>query len=71
MGCIYFETVLNDFVSQKVVMQKEHNIIISRVICSHTGSLFVETPYIYIYIYVCVCVCVCMYVCVCVCEWMI
>ena len=30
--------------------EKEPNIIISRVISSHMGSMYIETPYIYIII---------------------
>ena len=67
MGCIYFETVLNDFFLQissdtkyfssliqdiviedytifKLEIKKEHNIIISRVISSHMGPMYIETP---------------------------
>ena len=32
--------------------KKEHNIIISRVISSHMGPMYIETPSIYIYIYI-------------------
>ena len=74
MGCIYFETVLNDFLSKYIVTQnifflscprhcdqglivvivyyfqiwnrKENIIIISRVISSHMGPMYIETPYI-------------------------
>ena len=32
--------------------KQEHNIIISRVICSQMGPIYIEIPYIYIYIYI-------------------
>ena len=74
IGCIYFETVSNDFCPPKsndgkyffcsclkhwdqgliiiivyyciiLYTKKEQNIIISRVISSHMGPIYTETPY--------------------------
>ena len=77
MSCIYFETVLNDFVYKKlrrkiyflscprhcdrglivvrvyyipIWNKKENIIIIIKVIRSHMGPMYIETPYIAMYI---------------------
>ena len=54
MGWSYFETVLNDWGLIVVIVyyfqiwsKKEHNIIISRVINSHMGPMYIEIPYIF------------------------
>ena len=74
MGCIYFETVWDDFCLQissdakyfffscprhcdqglivvivyyfQIWNKKKHNIIISWVISSHIGPMYIKTPYI-------------------------